>query len=125
MGREHHEPATATDVEWEISAQPWPNPIADAHWTDGDGVHWHMRGKRGGGAPLSGPALRRLLKLIGLRVLHVYGPQPSEVSNSQREALLVRVDQYFSGQAPPHSGFRLAEFRNDKGEVMLVVQEFC
>jgi len=106
-------------------AHPWPNPISDGHWTDDDGVCWRMRGKRGGGAPLSGPALRRLLKLVDVRVLHVYGPQPTEVSSPEREALLVRVDQYLSGQAPPRSGFSLAEFRNDDREVMLVVQEFC
>ena len=89
------------------------------------GVHWHFRGRRGGAALLAGPALRRLLKVTGLRVLHVYDPHPAEVSGPEREELLARINQYFSGEASPHREFRLAEFRNGDREDMLVVEEFC
>jgi uncharacterized protein YbgA (DUF1722 family) len=69
--------------------------------------------------------LRRLLKRPELRVLHAYGLHPSEVSGAEREALLERVERYFAGEAPPHSEFWLAEFRDDDRNVMLVIEEAC
>jgi hypothetical protein len=35
------------------------------------------------------------------------------------------VERYFAGQAPPHSAFWLAEFRDDDRHVMLVIEEAC
>jgi hypothetical protein len=55
----------------------------------------------------------------------VYGPHPAEVSGPEREELLARIDQHFSGEASPHREFRLAELRNGDRDVMLVVEEFC
>ena len=103
-------------------AQPWPQPIQEGRWTDDGGTQWHIRG-RGTQSPRA--LLRRLLKRTGLRVLHAYGPQPTEVSGTRRQALLERVDRYFAGQAPPHSDFWLAEFRDDDHNVMLVIEEAC
>src|SRR5262245_43823226 len=91
-------------------AQPWPQPIREGRWTDDSGTQWHIRGR---GAQSPRGLLRRLLKRSDLRVLHAYGPQPTEVSGPQRQALLERVERYFAGQAPPHSEFRLADFRDD------------
>jgi hypothetical protein len=103
-------------------AQSWPQPIRDGHWTDDNGTHWHIRGRRG---QLPQRVLRRLLKRPDLRVLHAYGPNPTEVSGLECEALLERVERYFAGEAPPHSVFWLAEFRDDNRHVMLVIEEAC
>ena len=104
-------------------AEPWPQPIQDGQWTDEDGTRWHIRGARGE-IPYRA-LLRRLVKLADLRVLHAYGPDPAEVSWPEREALLERVERYLAGEAPPHSVFWLAEFRDNDDRVMLVVQEAC
>jgi hypothetical protein len=89
-------------------AQPWPQPIREGRWTDDRGTQWHIRGR---GTPSPRGLLRRLLKRPDLRVLHAYGPQPTEVSGPQQQALLQRVERYFAGEGPPHSEFWLAEFR--------------
>ncbi|WP_157437887.1 hypothetical protein [Actinoplanes subtropicus] len=47
------------------------------------------------------------------------------MSGPELEALLQRVEQYHDGEAPPHSAFMLAEFRDSVGRAMLVIQEFC
>src|SRR6266511_96679 len=104
------------------NAQSWPQPIHDGHWTDDNGAHWYIRGGR---AQLPHRVLRRLLKRPDLRVLHAYGPHPIEVSGTERKAFLQRVERYFTGEAPPHSEFRLAEFRDDDHRVMLVIEEAC
>jgi hypothetical protein len=101
---------------------PWPRPIMERHWIDEQGIRWHIRGR---GIPADGPALRRLLKRPGLRVLHAYGPHPREVTGQERHSLLERVNRSAAGEAPPHSAFRLAEFRNEDRQVMLVIEEAC
>lgn len=102
--------------------EAWLRPIIDGRWTDASGAGWVIRGRR---MEPAGPALRRLLRRPDLRVLHAYGPHPREVSGLEREALLHRVEQYATGDAPPHSAFLLAEFRNDSRQVMLVIEEMC
>jgi hypothetical protein len=103
-------------------AQPWPQPIREGRWTDDRGTQWHIRGR---GTPSPRGLLRRLLKHPDLRVLHAYGPQPTEVAGPQQQALLERVERCFAGEAPPHSEFWLAEFRDDDHHVMLVIEEAC
>jgi hypothetical protein len=103
-------------------ARPWPQPIREGRWTDDDGSRWHIRGGQG---QLPHRVLRRLLNHPDLRVLHVYGLHPTQVSGTEREALLERVERYFAGEAPPYSEFRLAEFRDDDHRVMLVIEEAC
>lgn len=115
--------ARSDSVTERPNVEPWPQPIHDGHWTDDNGTQWHMRGARGQIPHRA--LLRRLLKLPDLRVLHAYGPDPTEVSGPEREALLERVERYFAGEGPPHSAFWLAEFRDDDRHVMLVIQEAC
>jgi hypothetical protein len=103
-------------------AQPWPQPIQAGNWTDDNGTEWHIRGGR---AQLPDRVLRRLLKRTDVRVLHAYGPRPTEVAGSEREALLERVERYFAGTAAPQSQFWLAEFRDERRHVLLVIQEAC
>lgn len=77
------------------------------------------------GSELDPKEVRRVRQRPGLRVLHAYGPEPTEPSGAEREALLTRVEQYFAGNAPPMNEFRLAEFRHEHDGVMLVVEESC
>jgi hypothetical protein len=130
MGHHRKEPESSADLVQEADsaltadrtgAQPWPQPIRDGRWTDDSGTQWRVRG-RGTQPPR---ALLRLLKRPDLRVLHAYGPHPTEVSGTQRQALLERVRRYLAGEAPPHSAFWLAEFRDDDHHVMLVIEEAC
>ena len=103
------------------AAESWPLPIREGQWFDGTD-NWHRRGRE---ITALGPPLRRLLKRQDVRVLHCYGPHPSEVDGDDRVALLDRVERYFAGEAPPHSAFVLAEFRNQAGQAMLVIEEMC
>jgi hypothetical protein len=130
MGRQRQKPQSFADLVHTArfipqgkrpDAQPWPQPISDGHWTDEGGTRWHIRG--GAGRPR--PVPRRLLKRPELRILHAYGPHPTEVFGAEREALLERVERYFTGESPPHSEFWLAEFRDDDRNVMLVIEEAC
>jgi hypothetical protein len=47
------------------------------------------------------------------------------VSGQERHSLLERVNRFAAGEAPPHSVFWLADFRNDDRQVMLVIEEAC
>lgn len=105
-----------------IGPEPWPRLIGDGHWTDDGGTQWHIRGRRD---EPPRRVLRRLLKRPDLRVLHSYGPYPAEVPGAERQALLERVERYFAGEAPPHRTFWLAEFRDENGHIMLVIEEAC
>jgi hypothetical protein len=71
------------------------------------------------------PPLRRLLKRPGLLVLHAYGPHPHEVSGPELEALLDQVERYHEGEAPPHSAFLLAEFRDRRRPGDAGHEEMC
>lgn len=131
MGRQRQKPesfadlvvtAESIDPGREGVPETWPQPISDGHWIDEDGVGWHIRGRA---IEPASPALRRLLKRDGLRVLHAYGPCPREIAGREREALLERVERYAAGDSTPHSAFLLAEFRNDHGQAMLVIEEIC
>lgn len=99
---------------------PWRTPIRDREWTDGDGTTWHMRG-----SPIGDREFRRLLKRDGVRVLHVYGLEPTELSGTELDALRLRIDEFFKGDAPPMSDFVLGDFRDSERHVLVVVQESC
>lgn len=109
-----------SDLEPDGQPQPWPMPVKDRVWVDSAGNQWHMRGPE-----LTAKTMRRLLRRPDLRVLHAYGLQPREVIGAERDALLTRLSQSFSGDAPPMSDFRLGDFRTSDSQVMLVVEESC
>jgi hypothetical protein len=131
VGRRQPEPNSFADLVHQAKSESpspkpavetWPQPIEDGRWVDDSGVEWRIRGPR---IDPAGSALRRLLKRTELRVLHAYGPRPREVSGPDRQALLEAVERYVAGEAPPHSAFWMAEFRNDDHQVMLVIEEAC
>jgi hypothetical protein len=39
--------------------------------------------------------------------------------------LIDRIEEFFAGVAPPMGDYAIAEFRDDRRHVMLVVHEFC
>jgi hypothetical protein len=128
-GRKPEDSASFADLvhassvhDGEHVAGAWPQPIREGQWVDDRGAHWHIRGRD---IEPTGPALRRLLKRTDLRVLHAYSAQPREVDGREREALLERVRRFAAGDAPPYSAFRLAEFRSEDQQVMLVIEEAC
>jgi hypothetical protein len=100
--------------------QAWPSPIRAREWVDPGGRRWHMRG-----GTLDQRHLRRLLKRLDVRVLHVYGPEPREVSFQNLESLLAGIDEFFRGQAAPTTDFRVADFRDSDHHVLVVVEESC
>ncbi|GAA2887621.1 hypothetical protein Acy02nite_82390 [Actinoplanes cyaneus] len=104
------------------AAGVWPRPISDGRWIDDRGIHWQIRGRE---LEPAGPPLRRLLKRADLRFLHAYGAHPREVSGRESEALLERVGRFAAGDVPAHSAFRLAEFRSNDRQAMLVIEEAC
>jgi hypothetical protein len=61
----------------------------------------------------------------GRRGRRAYGLHPTEVDGGDRATLLERVGRYLAGEAPPRSEFALAEFRDDRRRVMLVIEESC
>jgi len=77
------------------------------------------------GGLLTAKQARQLLRRRDVSVLHVYGADIRLVSGPQRDALTDRIEQFFAGAAPPMSDFVLAEFRDNRRQVMLVVQEHC
>ena len=69
--------------------------------------------------------LRHLLKRPDVRVLHIYGPEPSEVSGQERQALLAEIERFFQGRAAATTDFRVADFRDADHHVLVVVEESC
>ncbi len=77
------------------------------------------------GGALTARQARRLLRRSDVAVLHVYGVAARQLTGSDRDALAGRIEQCFSGDAPPMSDFAIAEFRDELHRVMMVVQESC
>lgn len=101
-------------------ARPWPTPIRDREWVDESGTTWRMRGPA-----IAQRELRRLLKREDVRVLHVYGLGPVELSGPDLDSLVQRIESFFAGDAPPMSDFVLGDFRDEDRRVLVVVQESC
>jgi hypothetical protein len=97
-----------------------PRLLREGVWIAPAGDRWHMRGHE-----LTPKQARRLLKRPGVRVLHVDSPAPHEPEGAELEGLLTRLEEFWAGEAPPMSDFRLGDFRNSSHEVMLVIQESC
>ena len=98
----------------------WPWPVHDREWVDAEGTPWRLRG-----GDLDQEQFRRLLKHPDVHVVRAYGLDVTELHDGEREALLSRVEEYFRGQAPPHSEFELGDFRDATQRVVLMVQESC
>ena len=122
MGSRPERSQRFADADAEQADAEWPRPIRARQWIGEDGVRWRLRGRE---IEAGSVALRRLLTRSGLRVLHVYGPRPREVTGQEREGLLERVGLFAAGEAPPHSCFWLAEFRSEDRQVMLIIEEGC
>lgn len=69
--------------------------------------------------------LARLLKRDDVRILHVYGLDPTEIPKGDAGSLVARMEEFFAGKAPPMSNFVVGDFRDDGRRVMVVVQESC
>jgi hypothetical protein len=77
------------------------------------------------GSLLTARQARRLLSRPDVTVLHIYGLHPRPVTGLERDGLIARIEEFFTGAAPAMSDFAVAEFRNGQRKVMLVVQEYC
>ena len=86
-----------SDVGPDGEQQAWHSPICAREWVDPGGSRWHMRG-----GTLDQRQLRRLLKRLDVRVLHVYGPEPREVSGENLESLIAGIDEFFRGPSCTH-----------------------
>jgi hypothetical protein len=125
----HRQPEFSAESAEKISAQltpadtgwhTWPAPIRDKHWTDPQGNRWHMRG-----GLLTARRARRLYGRPDVAILHVYGPEPRQLTGPERDELIGKIEQFFADAAPPMTDFAIAEFRNDLRQAMIVVQESC
>jgi hypothetical protein len=110
----------ATFQAADAAGRDWPAPIRDRRWTDRHGAQWRMRG-----GLLTARQADRLLRRPDVTVLHVYGLDSPVVTGLERDALTVRIEEFFAGCAPPMSDFAIAEFPNGQRQVMLVIQEYC
>jgi hypothetical protein len=68
---------------------------------------------------------RRLLRRQDVRILHAYGPEPKEVTGSDLNSLLARLDEFLTGVAAPTTAFHVADFRDADRHVLLVIEESC
>jgi len=66
-----------------------------------------------------------LVKRPGLRLLHVYGPEPAEIQGQAAEELLTSLTAFFAGEAGQFTTFRVADFRDEDRRVLLVVEQSC
>src|SRR3954447_19725017 len=89
--------------------QIWPSPIRDREWLDAEGVRWQMRGH-----PIGERETRRLLKRPELRVLHVNGEQPREVTGPDWVRVLQALAAFHRGEASRYGDFCVAEFRDEE-----------
>lgn len=98
------------------------NVVAHREWLDPSGKRWRMRGD-----VLDRKHARRILAQPDVRIAHFdcYGPD-AVVTGAERTDLIDRVraflDDVYEGGG---NGFGLAEFRDDDGNVILVVEGDC
>jgi hypothetical protein len=84
-----------------------------------DGVRWQRRGDQ----VLTGRSLGTRLRRSGLRVLHSYLDDVTLIPPDQRAGFWADAETRMA--ASPHSDFIGVEFRNDSGDYLLVVEEYC
>lgn len=103
-----------------VTAREHPQLLRDRQWIDSDGTHWRMRG-----GELPPAQARRLLRREGIRVLLVNSPDPELIDGRDRENLRSHLEDFWSGRAEPMTDFMVGDFRNERREVMVVVQQSC
>lgn len=129
MGNRRSQPGWPAETAGELAAEPtpadtgwhtWPTPIRDKLWADAQGNQWRIRG-----GLLTAKQARQLFRRPDVVILHVYGPDPRQLTGPERDALIERIEQFFAHAAPSTTSFAIAEFRNDRRQAIFVVQESC
>ena len=78
------------------------------------------------GQTLGHKEARRLLRRDDLRIVYMldpWRPVPSELTGSDRDVIAVRIEDFFTEQALAGGFLTLAEFRDESGAVILMVEE--
>lgn len=124
--KDHSE--TFAEIVSEVSQTPprqvtsWSSgPIGEREWFDDAEHRWHMRG-----GPLDAKRLRSILKDPELSVAHFYWGRETTLTGAARDDLVARVLAFIEDETSlGGGGFDLAEFRDDDGKRLLVVEESC
>lgn len=78
------------------------------------------------GGPLDAKRLRSILKHPELRIAHFYWGRAAILVGAARDELVDRVLAFLDDETSlGGGGFDLAEFRDDEGNRLLVVEESC
>lgn len=100
--------------------QVWPTPIRDRVWVDTEGTEWRMRG-----AIIGRRELHRLARRPDVLFLHAYGVTPTLLTRAEATGLLADIERFHAGDAHAEADFTVADFRDDRHRVLVVVQESC
>lgn len=105
-----------------VSDERWPSPIADGRWLDPQGALWRLRGQRGEDAPIK--RIERLLHAPDVTVwILSFGQAPVVVAGEERETLGDRLRAQSDGDAGPYPWLEAAEFKDDSGRRILLIEE--
>jgi hypothetical protein len=96
-----------------------PNVTRMREYVTPDGVRWHRRGDQ----VLTGKSLGTRLRKSGLRVLHSNLGELTEIPPAEHGDFWAGAEIRMAESA--QSEFRGVEFRNDSGDYLLVVEEYC
>lgn len=106
----------------------WEHPyvIDDGEWVDDQGRSWRRRSDGSRDVPVA--RIERLVRNPQVPLLHVYD-RVSWPTGDARAELWHRARPYVLDQVvrdeDDYTDFAIAEFRDDGGRVMLVVEEYC
>ena len=98
--------------------QVWPSPTRTGSWLDLEGRAWHRRGKE--------QSLTRLDKLIldvDVPVVVLYSFEVRVVPDAWRVATAAMLKAHW--RAPNLESVAAAEFKNDNGERLVVLEVSC
>jgi hypothetical protein len=98
-----------------------PRPNSQRSWVDSDGVMWRRRGAH----LLESKAARKLLDRPEVIVMHVYAGEVHEHRDRSRAELVDALESYWAGAAEPNTHFSVGEFRSEKRQVMVMIEEGC
>jgi hypothetical protein len=96
-----------------------PNVARLREYVTRDGVRWHRRGDQ----VITGKSLSARLRKSGLRVLHSNLGELTEIPPDERADFWAAAEVRMTESA--QSEFSGVEFRNDSGDYLLVVEEYC